>query len=365
METSLLWTLTAATYWVLIVLWSGILVFYVKRLLKRPLHSRLFLILITILAIDAFRTMVESIYFGAWYTSKAGILPPEVDAILVQPQILILPKLLTVITGCLIVFILLRHWLPHEEHEQTEQHQQIERLTTSIAERKQTEQILRKERKFLIHTLKRHEQDRQLIAYDIHDGFIQDVTGAKMRLDGIRGNPDFPERLDASEFDAVATILSHAIDEARRLISGLRPPMLDEEGIAVAVEYMIDQQATTSDCRFEFQTVGLPQRLEPHLEVSVYRILQEAITNIVRHSQSPRAEIRIDTDGQEVRLLIRDWGIGFDPDQVEQHRFGLQGIRERVELLQGRFTLTSTPGEGTSLTVELPLTDASSLASDS
>ena len=99
-------------------------------------------------------------------------------------------------------------------------------------------------------------------------------------------------------------------------------------------------------------------RLEPLLEATVYRIVREAVTNLNRHSQSDRSEIRLTQVGDRLQIEIEDWGIGFDPAGVGKDRFGLQGIRERARLLGGRAVISSAPGKGTRVFVDLPVVPA-------
>jgi len=146
--------LTPITYWVLIVMWSFILLFYIKRLRSETVKGQLLYILLIILAIDAFRTLFESIYFGAWYTSLAGFLPKEVFTFLVRPELVFIPKFLNTIAAAIIIGILLYQWLPKEEQEKynleslikqstTELILRNEQLNKEINERKQTEKALR------------------------------------------------------------------------------------------------------------------------------------------------------------------------------------------------------------------------------
>jgi diguanylate cyclase (GGDEF)-like protein len=127
--------LTPASYWLLIALWAFILVFYVRRLYSPQVRDRLVAILLIILAIDAFRTLFESTYFGAWYTAKAGWLPESLHALLERPEFVFVPKALNVIAATLIIGILLRRWIPQEERERQRQARQMEEMEERIAER--------------------------------------------------------------------------------------------------------------------------------------------------------------------------------------------------------------------------------------
>ncbi len=145
--------LTPITYWLLVVLWLFVIIFYFRKLFSKRISSPLTRLLLIILAIDAFRTLFESCYFGAWYTSLAGLIPREIHDILVRPELVIIPKLTNVIAVVLVIFILLRRWLPQEEHEKVQLHalvqEQLSELTEinnklrlELADRKQAEQAL-------------------------------------------------------------------------------------------------------------------------------------------------------------------------------------------------------------------------------
>ncbi len=126
---------TAATYWLLIGMWAFILVFYVARLRRQRLHNALFTTLISVLAIDAFRTLLESVYFGVWYTALAGLLPQSVRVLLEQPGAVLVPKLFNVIVAGLVILILLRRWIPEEEKEIQDQKNRESHLQQEIAAR--------------------------------------------------------------------------------------------------------------------------------------------------------------------------------------------------------------------------------------
>ncbi len=127
--------IAAATYWLLIVMWTFILVFYIIRIRRQRLNNALFTTLIVILAIDAFRTLFESIYFGAWYSALAGVLPKYICDFLEQPGAVLIPKLFNVIVAALIILILLRRWIPEEEKELQEQQNREHNLQQEVAMR--------------------------------------------------------------------------------------------------------------------------------------------------------------------------------------------------------------------------------------
>jgi PAS domain S-box-containing protein len=228
-------------------------------------------------------------------------------------------------------------------------------LAMDITDRKRAEQRLLEEQQTLQQLLESQERERQLIAYEIHDGLAQTLAGAAMYCGSF-------ERLAREDLDEAlkshgtgANMLQEALREARRLIRGLRPPILDEAGLVAAVEHLVSDLNTTGKAEITFDARVQFGRLEPAWENSLFRIIQESLTNAQRYSGSDRVEVRLVQEDDHVALEIQDWGEGFDPDQVERKCFGLKGIRERANLMGGSATIESAPGEGTRVRVDVVL----------
>ena len=227
-----------------------------------------------------------------------------------------------------------------------------------VTERRRSQQRILAEQKRTRQMLAAHERDRQLIAYEIHDGMVQDVTGAIMHFEAFRQKQ--PPRGEAAtfDFDTGLQLLREMIGEARHLISGLRPPILDEQGLVAAIGYLVNEHRGKGKRHIRFEHDVKFDQLEPLLEGTLFRVAQEALTNVERHSQAKRARVTLRQVDHRLRLEIRDWGIGFDPDATAEHRYGIYGIRERARLLHGRAKIVSAPGRGTKVFVELPISHA-------
>lgn len=198
-------------------------------------------------------------------------------------------------------------------------------------------------------------QDRELIACDIHDGVIQDMTGALMHLEAARraiqnGKADAVEQLKN-----VVQMLRDGISEARRLIDGVRPPDLERTGLVGAIALLVERTAKSKgvDIHFFHDFDGSP--LSEQAEVALYRIVQECLNNVWQHSNSRRARVELTRTERTVRISVRDWGRGFDPDRVDTSRFGLVGVRQRARLLGGNVLIRSGVGRGCTVRVTLPL----------
>ena len=225
-----------------------------------------------------------------------------------------------------------------------------------ITSRRRSEEALQREKQVLKYLLAAGDRQRKLIGYEIHDGLAQQLSAAIMQFNGEvhfrRKNATMARRSRAKAM----RLLGQAMTEARRLISGSRPPMLDDAGVVPALEGLVNQSNEEGGPQVSLVVQVEFERLPLLLENNIYRIVQEALTNARRHSASPRIEITLTQQGQQLRIAIRDWGQGFDPSVARGGGFGLEGIRERARLLNGQAKITSAAGQGTQIEVELPLT---------
>ena len=224
-----------------------------------------------------------------------------------------------------------------------------------ITERHQAEQSLRHERRLLQRLLELQERDRQLIAYEIHDGFVQDVVGGKMLVEAILARDGHRSEIDQRELAQALQFLTLAINEGRRMIGELRPMIIDEEGIVAAIMYLIHGETERGGPEIVFSHRVEFDRLDPMLEGAVFRIVQEALNNAIRHSSSDDIEVRLTQVEKELQVEVQDQGIGFNLADVPEDRFGLRGIQERARLFGGRATIHTAPGKGTRVHAVLPL----------
>jgi PAS domain S-box-containing protein len=228
-------------------------------------------------------------------------------------------------------------------------------ICTDVTKRRLAEDSLRKEQEFLRHLLDLLERDRELIAFELHDSIAQHLTGAQLLLESsVQLAAAAPEEARQAFWEGLR-ILRESIQESRRLVSGLRPPVLDEFGVLPAIEQLLEENRQERGPAVELLVPDDFPRLARPLENALFRIAQESLSNIRRHSRAERACLEVGCDATHVRLVVRDDGVGFDPGSVEQGHFGLKGIRQRARLLGGRVEIESAPGGGACIRVELPL----------
>jgi len=225
-------------------------------------------------------------------------------------------------------------------------------ITTDITERRRALDSLKAEQDILRRTIEVRDRERQLIAYEIHDGLVQDVAGALMQVESLRfeqnGHPS------AAGLQRVESILRRAVDEGRRLINDIRTPVLDGLGVVAALEHLIHEEDRVQ-VPVEFVKDQDFDRMDPKIEEAVYRITQEALTNVGKHSHSPTARVALARQGDRLHLEVRDWGVGFSPAKAPRSSHGLRSMTERARIAGGQCTIRSAPGEGTQVVVELPI----------
>jgi PAS domain S-box-containing protein len=201
------------------------------------------------------------------------------------------------------------------------------------------------------------EEERRHLARELHDEIGQVLSAISVNLHHIRSicNADSAYRIDES-----IGIIDQAIQQVRNLSLDLRPPMLDDLGLVATVRWYVDRQAQRSGFAAHFSVESSAGVLAVELTVACFRVVQEALTNVVRHARARHVWIELRQSDDQIILAVRDDGTGFDAETTlsnagrDKHS-GLLGIRERVELLGGRSDIRSQTGHGTSIQVWLPI----------
>ena len=205
------------------------------------------------------------------------------------------------------------------------------------------------------------EDERHRIARELHDETAQTIGALTIALDRTRGNLN-GDSTDARQHLAQAKdIATRLLAETRRLILDLRPMLLDDMGLTAAIRWYADTRLGGASIATEFAVDAPETRFPSHIETALFRIAQEAINNIAKHSGATRVHIDLSFLGPSARMVISDNGGGFDPQDLLRQPgpdggFGLAGMRERVSLLAGKFDLRSETEQGTVLEVEVPMT---------
>jgi ligand-binding sensor domain-containing protein/signal transduction histidine kinase len=214
------------------------------------------------------------------------------------------------------------------------------------------------QKEFSTQLIKSQEAERKRIASELHDSLGQGLLVVKnSALIGLNMSPD--GSVAKKQFDEISTKTSEALEEVREITHNLRPYHLDQLGLREALDFMIEKVASSSEIRFSAEIDEIDGTFSKEAEMNLYRIVQESINNIVKHSCATKAKVVLKRDGRQVRLVIGDNGKGFvsDPGARPGPRvsgFGLTGISERVRMLGGKEVIHSIRGQGTTITVMLP-----------
>ena len=201
------------------------------------------------------------------------------------------------------------------------------------------------------------ELERRAIARDLHDEIGQALTAIKLNLRELRTLPNC-EPVEEQIADSLE-ILAQVLQRVRSLALDLRPSLLDELGLVPALRWYVGRQAERAGWDLKFFAEGVTSRPSPDIEIACFRLTQEALTNVARHAQAKNVEVRLETRQQELSLVIRDNGIGFDPEAIRTGAragtsVGLSGMEERVRLAGGHITIDSTPAVGTEIRASFP-----------
>jgi signal transduction histidine kinase len=238
-------------------------------------------------------------------------------------------------------------------------------LTDQIAERELAETAMQKSQRELRilsgRLLSAEEHERKRIAVELHDGIGQALSAIKFGMENLLRYPE--ERVSKASLDTLKALIPltrQTIEEVRRICKDLRPSILDDLGIMATIGWFCREfeslySAIHIDRLFDVTEKEIPDRLK----TVIYRILQEALNNVAKHSAASRVQVHLKRSDSSIRLVVADNGSGFDLDQVlslksRERGIGLASMRERAELTGGDFQVISAPGSGTQICICWP-----------
>ncbi len=212
-----------------------------------------------------------------------------------------------------------------------------------------------------LHILESHEYERNRIAMDLHDSSVQSLTGLVHKTELCMRLVDIDAVRVKLELQTMIEVIRSVINGMREIIYNLRPMSLDNLGLGVTIEAYCHQLKKNHDMEVVFHNMEDEPELPSICKVTLYRILQEACCNIVKHAKASKTEVTLTCDNHKLNLIVQDNGIGFDTQKKSELSdgancgFGLSMMKERVVLLGGTIQIKSVSGEGTTVSVEIPL----------
>ncbi|RME40970.1 MAG: HAMP domain-containing protein [Caldilineae bacterium] len=219
------------------------------------------------------------------------------------------------------------------------------------------------QRRLLEQVIGAQEEERKRIARELHDELAQNLAALSRELESVAQTPAIASPPLQSRIRDTRTLTLRLLEQTRRLIFDLRPPALDDLGLLPAIRRYARHHLDEAGVALHLRTEGAKRRLPPAVETALFRIAQEAITNVVRHARASRVILSLRFAPACITLTVTDDGVGFTPSPPWTTGdggwgVGLLGMRERAELLGGRLTLDARPGAGTTVQVDIPLEEA-------
>lgn len=200
------------------------------------------------------------------------------------------------------------------------------------------------------------EAERKRIAREMHDEMGQTLTALRIDLDWLEARMPSDEKQIADKLSAMRHLVSTTVDTMRRISEDLRPGMLDDLGLAAAIEHHVTRFMEQTGIECELSMDKDEYELDDQVATAIFRILQESLTNVARHAGASRVTTRLQQEGDELTLTVTDNGRGLpDANEKTKKSYGLLGMRERVKMFEGRLETISTPGQGTCIKASIPI----------
>ena len=239
-------------------------------------------------------------------------------------------------------------------------------MVSDITDRKQAEEQLQASheqlRSLSAHLESVREEERKSMAREIHDELGQILTALKIDLSSLTEGSTEEQQLLLGKVKSMSELIDMAIETVKRISMELRPPILDDLGIAVALEWQAEEFSKRTQIKCEFSSKPKDIVLDPDRSTAIFRIFQEALTNVARHSNASKVKAVLTKETEKIVLTVKDNGKGIEKKQIgDPKAFGIIGMRERARFLGGEVRVNSAPGRGTSITVSIPLTKQENL----
>ncbi|HSO20021.1 MAG TPA: response regulator [Desulfosarcina sp.] len=240
----------------------------------------------------------------------------------------------------------------------------VESLQMEVYEHKRTAEALRKYQQALraltLKVVDTQENERRLVAKELHDSIGASLAAIKYAVEGRLLGMQEPPPEDTISLEKVVEHLSETIREVRRISACLRPAMIDDLGLLSTVEWYCRQSGEMyADTRVEASFDIAEHEVPQSSKIVIYRVLQEAVNNALKHGQAGTVRVRLTKTAGHVRMCVEDDGCGFDPERARIDRtglsgFGLEGMQDRAAMAGGRLSIDSSPGKGTTVCLDLP-----------
>ncbi|MBM7714174.1 sensor histidine kinase [Siminovitchia sp. FSL H7-0308] len=230
-------------------------------------------------------------------------------------------------------------------------------LVSDIKEMGEALEDAKLKQEFGLRIIEAQEEERKRLSREMHDGPAQLLANVLIRSDLAEKmhKQQGPEQ-SLQEIRSLKEMIRTALYEVRRIIYDLRPMALDDLGLIPTLnKYLTTVEDYHKGTYIEFVYLGKDIRLPPKYEVALFRLIQESVHNALKHAKAETIQVKVEIQSSKVYVTIKDDGIGFDISETKSGRFGMIGMRERVDILDGNLSVHSKPGAGTIITIKIPL----------
>ncbi|MED4474724.1 sensor histidine kinase [Oceanobacillus caeni] len=217
----------------------------------------------------------------------------------------------------------------------------------------------KEKQKFGLKIIEAQEEERRKISREIHDGPAQSLANILLRselIEKIYLQGDVSKAMD--EIKSIRGMIRSSLVEVRRIIYDLRPMALDDLGLVPTIKKYISNVGEYNNIQIDFVMMGTEKRLNPKYEIAFFRLMQEALQNAIKHAEASVIQVKLEIGTNYLTLMVKDDGKGFNTELKKEQSFGLIGMKERVENLQGELSIQSEIGKGTVITIRVPYNDS-------
>jgi signal transduction histidine kinase len=193
-------------------------------------------------------------------------------------------------------------------------------------------------------------RERNRVARELHDTLAHTLSGLSVQLEAVKAYWDLDTQKARSTLETSLKAVHSGLEETRRALQALRASPLDDLGLSLAVRTMVEDVAARTNLALNLSVADKLPSLSPDVEQCIYRVAQEAVTNVTKHAKAKTLTVNLEAAEEKVTLTVHDDGVGFDVEKKDKaNHYGLEGMQERAQLVGGELTVTSKPGEGTTV----------------
>lgn len=208
---------------------------------------------------------------------------------------------------------------------------------------------------FGLKIIQAQEEERKKISREIHDGPAQMLANILLRSELVdRTFREGSKEDGMAEIKSLREMVRTSLYEVRRIIYDLRPMALDDLGLLPTIKRYVKTISEYSQIDIQFTSTGEDRRLNQNYEVAFFRLIQEGVQNAIKHAEASKIHVNLEVGKEYLTMVVKDNGVGFDPKEKPNHSFGLIGMRERVEMFDGKMTIDTAPGKGTRIMIQVP-----------